>query len=136
MGKDGTDFWTEDIMKQIVIYDDAGNAIGHKNFDLRLAKTKEQALIFKEAVDLLKLSHRQFYLAKGVKPGEYLTTEPILDEEMVDSFINKFQHCVEVLLIVCLNTHDENRLSVRFTCEIPSGLFTIFRESNAHSING
>ena len=88
MGKDGTDFWTEDIMKQIVIYDNAGNAIGHKNFDLRLEKTKEQALIFKEAVDLLKLAHRQFYLAKGVKPGEYLTTEPILDEEIVDSFIN------------------------------------------------
>jgi len=89
MGPDGTKFWTEDLMKQIVIYDDAGNAIGHKNFDLRLAKTKEQALIFKEAVDLLKLSHQQFYLAKGVKPGEYLTTEPILDEEIVDSFINK-----------------------------------------------
>ena len=89
MGKDGTDFWTPEIMNQIVIYDDAGNAIGHKNFDLRVAKTKEQALIFKEAVDLLKLAHRQFYLAKGVKPGEYLTTEPILDEEVVDSFINK-----------------------------------------------
>ena len=89
MGPDGTKFWTEDLMKQIVIYDDAGNAIGHKNFDLRLAKTKEQALIFKEAVDLLKLSHQQFYLAKGVKPGEYLTTEPVLDEEVVDAFINK-----------------------------------------------
>jgi len=89
MGKDGTDFWTPEIMNQIVVYDDAGNAIGHKNFDLRVAKTKEQALIFKEAVDLLKLAHRQFYLAKGVKPGEYLTTEPILDEEVVDSFINK-----------------------------------------------
>jgi len=89
MGPDGTKFWTEDLMKQIVIYDDAGNAIGHKNFDLRLEKTKEQAIIFKEAVDLLKLAHRQFYLAKGVKPGEYLTTEAILDEEIVDSFINK-----------------------------------------------
>ena len=89
MGKDGTDFWTEDLMKQIVIYDNAGNAIGHKNFDLRLAKTKEQALIFKEAVDLLKLSHEQFYLAKGVRPGEYLTTEPVLDEEVVNAFINK-----------------------------------------------
>jgi len=89
MGPDGTKFWTEDLMKQIVIYDDAGNAIGHKNFDLRLEKTKDQAVIFKEAVDLLKLAHRQFYLAKGVKPGEYLTTEPILDEEIVDSFINK-----------------------------------------------
>ena len=89
MGPDGTKFWTEDLMKQIVIYDDAGNAIGHKNFDLRVEKTKEQALIFKEAVDLLKLSHQQFYLAKGVKPGEYLSTEPILDEEIVDSFINK-----------------------------------------------
>jgi hypothetical protein len=89
MGPDGTKFWTEDIMKQIVIYDNAGNAIGHKNFDLRVEKTKEQALIFKEAVDLLKLSHQQFYLAKGVKPGEYLTTEPIFDEEIVDSFINK-----------------------------------------------
>jgi len=89
MGKDGTDFWTENIMKQIVIYDNTGNAIGHKNFDIRLAKTKEQALIFKEAVDLLKLAHRQYYLAKGVKPGAYLTTEPILDEEIVDSFVNK-----------------------------------------------
>ena len=89
MGPDGTKFWTKDLMEQIVIYDDAGNAIGHKNFDLRLEKTKDQAVIFKEAVDLLKLAHRQFYLAKGVKPGEYLTTEPILDEEIVDSFINK-----------------------------------------------
>ena len=89
MGPDGTDFWTEDIMKQIVIYDNAGNAIGHKNFALRLQLTKEQALIFKEAVDLLKLAHEQFYLAKGVRPGKYLTTEPILDEEVVDAFINK-----------------------------------------------
>ena len=89
MGPDGTKFWTPEILNQIVIYDDAGNAIGHKNFDLRVAKTKEQALVFKEAVDLLKLAHRQFYLAKGVKPGEYLSTEPILDEEVVDSFINK-----------------------------------------------
>ena len=89
MGPDGTQFWTEEIMNQIVIYDNAGNAIGHKNFPLRLQLTKEQALIFKEAVDLLKLAHRQFYLAKGVKPGKYLTTEPIFDEEIVDSFINK-----------------------------------------------
>ena len=89
MGPDGTKFWTEEIMNQIVIYDDVGNAIGHKNFDVRLAKTEEQALIFKEAVDLLELAHRQFYLAKGVKPGEYLTTEPIFDEEIVDSFFNK-----------------------------------------------
>tara|TARA_B100001778_G_C18585118_1_gene629461 strand:+ start:66 stop:1997 length:1932 start_codon:yes stop_codon:yes gene_type:complete len=89
MGRDGSKFWTDEIMNQITIYDNAGNAIGHKNFDLRLAKTKEQALIFKKAVDLLKLAHRQYYLAKGVKPGAYLTTEPILDEEIVDSFVNK-----------------------------------------------
>ena len=89
MGPDGTDFWTPEIMNQIVIYDAAGNAIGHKNFKLRKKLTKKQAQIFKEAVDLLKLAHRQYYLAKGVKPGEYLTTEAILDEEIVDSFINK-----------------------------------------------
>jgi len=89
MGKDGTKFWTRELMEQIVEYDDLGNAIGQKNFDLRLAKTKEQALIFKEAVDLLNLAHRQYYLARGVKPGEYLSTEPIFNEEMVDSFFNK-----------------------------------------------
>ena len=89
MGKDGSKFWTPEIMNKIVIYDAAGNAIGHKNFKLRKELTKKQARIFKEAVDLLKLAHRQYYLAKGVKPGEYLTTEAILDEEIVDSFINK-----------------------------------------------
>ena len=89
MGKDGSKFWTPEIMNQIVIYDAAGNAIGHKNFKLRKQLTKKQARIFKEAVDLLKLAHRQYYLAKGVKPGEYLTTEAILNEEIVDSFINK-----------------------------------------------
>ena len=89
MGPDGTKFWTDKIMNQIVIYDAAGNAIGHKNFKLRKELTKKQARIFKEAVDLLKLAHRQYYLAKGVKPGQYLTTEAILDEEIVDSFINK-----------------------------------------------
>ena len=89
MGPDGTKFWTPEKMNEIVTYDDAGNAIGHKNFKLRKKWTKEQALIFKEAVDLLKLAHRQYYLAKGVKPGAYLTTEPILDAEIVDSFVNK-----------------------------------------------
>ena len=89
MGKDGSKFWTPEIMNKIVIYDAAGNAIGHKNFKLRKELTKKQARIFKEAVDLLKLAHRQYYLAKGVKPGNYLTTEAILDEEIVDSFINK-----------------------------------------------
>ena len=89
MGKDGSKFWTPEIMNKIVIYDAVGNAIGHKNFKLRKELTKKQARIFKEAVDLLKLAHRQYYLAKGVKPGQYLTTEAILDEEIVDSFINK-----------------------------------------------
>ena len=89
MGPDGTAFWTPEKMNQIVIYDNDGNAIGHKNFKLRKKFTKEQALIFKEAVDLLKLAHEQYYLAKGVRPGEYLTAEPILDEDIVDAFINK-----------------------------------------------
>ena len=89
MGPDGTDFWTPERMNQIVIYDNDGNAIGHKNFELRKEWTKEQARIFKDAVDLLKLSHEQYYLAKGVRAGDYLTAEPILDEEIVDAFINK-----------------------------------------------
>ena len=89
MGPDGTAFWTPEKMNQIVIYDNDGNAIGHKNFKLRKKFTKEQALIFKEAVDLLKLAHEQYYLAKGVRPGEYLTAEPILDKDIVDAFINK-----------------------------------------------
>ena len=89
MGPDGTAFWTPEKMNQIVIYDKDGNAIGHKNFKLRKKWTKEQALIFKEAVDLLKLAHEQYYLAKGVRPGPYLTAEPILDEDIVNAFINK-----------------------------------------------
>lgn len=89
MGPDGTAFWTPEKMNQIVIYDNNGNAIGHKNFKLRKKWTKEQALIFKEAVDLLKLAHEQYYLAKGVRPGPYLTAEPILDEDIVNAFINK-----------------------------------------------
>jgi len=89
MGPDGTDFWTPERMNQIVIYDNDGNAIGHKNFELRKEWTKEQALIFKDAVDLLKLSHEQYYLAKGVRAQDYLTSEPVLDEEIVDAFINK-----------------------------------------------
>ena len=89
MGPDGTDFWTPERMNQIVIYDNDGNAIGHKNFELRKEWTKKQALIFKDAVDLLKFSHEQYYLAKGVRAKDYLTSEPILDEEIVDAFINK-----------------------------------------------
>ena len=89
MGPDGSDFWTQERLNQIVIYDANGNAIGHKNFELRKKWTKEQARIFKDAVDLFKLATRQYYLAKGMKPNEYLTALPILDDEIVDSFINK-----------------------------------------------
>ena len=89
MGKDGSKFWTPEIMNEIVIYDSAGNAIGQQNFDLRLEKTKEQASIFKEALDIFNIATEQFYLAKGVRRGDYLTARPILDEEIVDAFINK-----------------------------------------------
>ena len=89
MGKDGTKFWTQEKLNQIVIYDADGNAIGNKNFELRKKWTKEQADIFKDAVDLFNLVTEQFYLAKGVRRADYLRTQPILDEEVVDAFINK-----------------------------------------------
>ena len=89
MGRDGSRFWTQEMLDQIVIYDNAGNAIGNKNFELRKEWTIKQAGIFKEAIDLFNLATEQFYLARGVRRGEYLRTLPILDEEIVDAFFNK-----------------------------------------------
>ena len=89
MGPDGSKFWTPEIMNKIVIYDAAGNAIGHKNFKLRKDLTKKQAKIFKEALDLLRLAHENFYLAVQKRPGEFGTVLDMTGEEIVEAFFNK-----------------------------------------------
>ena len=88
MGPDGTKFWTKEKLNQIVIYDKDGNAIGHKNFKKRVEWTKQQAQLFIEAFDLLKLAQENFYLA--VKKRAWLAEAiEVTDEEMIDAFYNK-----------------------------------------------